>query len=193
MFGYQWNRFYRAAILKEYHILFEKVILYEDYFFNLEVIKHIKKMGILENVGYHYMKRQNESITTRYVPEYFELSKRRIVSMYQLYQQWNVQNALIYNILGERYLRYILAGLAKSYDKRATSTYRIRKEWLSSIKREDIYKQICQMCPVKQKELKIFQFVVNKEAWFFSIEIGRTVWVIKEKLPMLFNKIRKFK
>ena len=193
LFGYQCNRFYRADIIKKNNIKFEKVILYEDYFFNLEVIKHVKSMAVIEDVGYHYMKRPNDSITTRYVPEYFDLSKRRIGSLYQLYCFWNQDSTKVRNILGERYLRYILAGLMKSYDKKSKLVLKQRKQWLINVTEEKLYLDIVENCKTNQTALRMFLFMLQKKWWLGALLLGWGVWVIKEKLPIVFNKIRIYK
>ena len=193
LFGYQCNRFYRAAILKENQIKFEKVVLYEDYFFNLEVVKHVETLAIIENAGYHYMKRQNESITTRFVPEYFDLSKRRIESMFCLYKQWDAVTNKVYQVLAQRYLRYILAGLAKSYDERSNQTFNSRKMWIQSVSEDALYNDVVKNCNMNQLTLRILQFTMNKKMWCFSLVLGKTVWIVKEKMPTIFNRIRKFK
>lgn len=193
MFGYQWNKFYKAEIMKEYDVQFEKVVLYEDYFMNLEFVKRVNSIGIIADVGYHYMKRDNDSITTRFVPEYFELSRRRIESMFQLYQQWNADDKKVRDILGERYLRYILAALAKSFDKRSGSNFRARKKWLSEIRMDSLYIELVESCAIKQKIMKIFSTLMNNKMWTFSIIFGNVVWIGKEKMPVVFNKIRRFR
>lgn len=193
MFGYQWNKFYKAEIMKEYDIQFEKVVLYEDYFMNLEFVKRVNSIGVIADTGYHYMKRDNDSITTRFVPEYFELSKRRIESMFQLYQQWNADDKKIRDILGERYLRYILAALTKSFDKRSESNFRVRKKWLSEIRTDSLYIELVESCAIKQKIMWIFGALLNRKMWTFSIIFGNVVWIGKEKMPVVFNKIRRFR
>lgn len=193
LLGYQWNKVYRRELLTRNGIRFENAILYEDYFFNVEVMKCAESMYVLNEALYRYKKRDNDSITTRFVPEYFELSKRRISSMFQLYQQWDAVNSDVINILGERYLRYILAGLTKSYDKRANENDRSRKVWLRDVKEDLLYSELVQKCAASQKLLQVFRITINMEMWNSSLFIGKMVWLAKEKLPLLFNKIRRFK
>lgn len=193
LFGYQCNRFYRADILKNNSIEFEKIILYEDYFFNLKVIEYVNSMGILKDCGYHYMKRQNQSITTKFVPEYFELSTRRIESMYQLYQQWNQYNDMVRNVLGERYLRYILAAIVKSYDKRAKFNNIQRKKMLRLVVKSDLYSVTAKKCSVKGVALRVLQVALNRKQWLICLSMGKTIWIIRERLPGTFNKIRRYK
>lgn len=192
LFGYQWNRLYRSEIIKKNHIEFEKVVLYEDYFFNLKVAEHIQTMAVLANCGYHYMKRANESITTRFVPEYFELSTRRIESMYHLYCQWDYYNNTVRDILGQRYLRYILAALAKSYDERAGFDRKKRKEFVREISSSNLYRETSMNCNAGGG-LGILQKLLNKKSEALCLQMGKVVWIAKEKSTKSFNKIRKYR
>lgn len=193
LFGYQCNRFYRSSILIDHKIQFEKVILYEDYFFNLKVVQYIKTLGVIEDCGYHYMKRQNQSITSSYVPEYFELSTRRIATMYRLYEQWEKIDKKIIDILGARYLRYILAAIVKSYDSRAETNKNERVRMLKKIEESDLYQSTSKRCSIRENSLKIIQIGMNSKNWLFCLAVGRIIWVIREKLPGTFNRIRRFK
>lgn len=192
LFGYQWNRLYRAEIIKKNNIQFEKVVLYEDYFFNLKVVRCISNMAILSNCGYHYMKRTNGSITTRFVPEYFELSTRRIETMYQLYCDWNYCNANVKNILGQRYLRYILAAITKSFDHQSGFDKTKRKELIREIVTSNIYKEVSKHCNVKGI-LNVLRKALNNQNEFLCLQMGRIVWIMREKASKRFNRIRKYK
>lgn len=193
LFGYQCNRFYRSSILKQNNIQFERVILYEDYFFNLKIVPYIKKMGVISDCGYHYMKRQNQSITASYVPEYFELSERRIKSMYQLYEQWGRLDSKVIDILGSRYLRYILAAIVKSYDSYADTNHRKRINMLKKIATGDLYQATSKKCCASGVPLKVIQKGINSKCHILCLAVGRCVWIVREKLPSTFNKIRRFK
>lgn len=150
-------------------------------------------MVILSDIGYHYLKRSSQSVTAGYVPEYFELSSRRICSMYEAYLKWGNISQEVINILGERYLRYILAGLVKSFDKRAKMKGKERKTWLQSVVRSDLYGNLSQVCTVGQKKLYVFQKVLNGKHLFMGIQIGKVIWLMREKFPVLFDKLRRYK
>ncbi|RST79673.1 glycosyltransferase family 2 protein [Blautia sp. SG-772] len=192
IFGYQWNHFYRTELIRKHHIEFEKVILYEDYFFNLAVTKHIESVGVLSDCAYHYKKRQNDSITTKFIPDYFELSQRRIITMYQIYCEWKHFNDDVRNVLGQRYLRYIMAALAKSYDPRSEFNNKKRKCLVNEITDGNIYQKTAMVCQINGV-LKVLQYGLNKKNEHLCLGLGKCVWMIKEKLPQLFSKIRRYK
>ena len=61
LLGYQWNKVYKSELLKKNHIKFENTVLYEDYFFNIEVMRRAESLCILDEAFYHYKKRFNEN------------------------------------------------------------------------------------------------------------------------------------
>ncbi len=188
LFGYQWNHLYKADIIKNNDIRFEKVVLYEDYFFNLEIIKHVRKMEISSYAGYHYKKRQGENVTNRFVPEYFVLSRRRIKSMVDLYREWSLFSPAVKKICGERYLRYILSALMRNNMPEAEMSHEDRKNFLSKIYKDEVYIKVGRTCPVDSKILKTLQTLINKKSTVGVLSMGKMAYLGKIKMPDMFSK-----
>lgn len=191
LFGYQWNRLYRMEIIKQNNIMFEDSILYEDFFFNLSVIKHIRTMYILDSAAYHYKKRMNESITTRFVPEYFELSARRVREMYDLYITWDMCTKEVKDILGNILLRYIWSGMMRNYDRRSNLSREQIKSWLLSVEGSELYNSVGKHAEVLRKSIQLFQYFLNHRCINCCCLMGKSAYLIKVKYPMVFSKARK--
>ncbi len=84
MFGYAWNKAYRLEFLREQGMRYEKVTHIEDVLFNIEVAKHMTGMCTIAKELYHYRNGGQVRLTTKYLPEYFPLQKRRIESFLSL-------------------------------------------------------------------------------------------------------------
>lgn len=191
LFGYQWNHLYRLDIIKKYNIKFEEAVLYEDYFFNIAVAKQIKTMNILSKCGYCYKKRMNDSITTRFIPEYFELSTRRIKEMCELYKSWNMYTTDIQNILANIYFRYMLSALMRNCDKRNNSTFKQNREWVLTVVTSKMYVELCKDAMINGFVLKTLQKLMNARWLGVCCFIGKCVYIIKQKKPIIFSKIKK--
>ena len=63
-------------------------------------------MNILDFAGYHYNKRMDNSLTSKFVPDYYKLHRRRIELIYKQYQYWNKADAAK-EVLAALYTRYI--------------------------------------------------------------------------------------
>ncbi len=191
LFGYQWNHFYRMELVRDHRIRFEESVIYEDYFFNLEIAKHIRSMAVLSAPGYHYKKRMNDSITTKFIPDYFALAVRRISSMTELYRGWGALDGQAREILGNMYLRYILSGLMRNCDPRAKMNGRQRKNWVRELTASRLYLETAAVCNPKQMPLRILQSFLNHGNTASVLAMGRAVYLVKEKAPLLFGKSRK--
>lgn len=193
LLGYQWNKAYKRLLLREYDIKFEKVVLYEDYFFNIKVMEHTHSMNILELPLYHYKKRFNDSVTTRFVPEYFELSHRRVKTMYDLCLKWNSVNDTAKAILGKIYLRYILSALMRNSDKRAGMSMKERKIWIQGVAEDSLYSDVAAMSEIPSFPLRCLQSLLNQKKYRLSVLLGTMVYCVKQCGPMLFSKLKRNK
>ena len=193
LFGYPWNHIYRGEIIRDHNIRFEDAVLYEDYFFNLEVIKYVSNMEISSCVGYHYIKGRVGNVTSRFVPEYFPLSRRRIKTMVDTYREWELYSPAVKKISGERYLRYILAALMKNNMPESESTYEDRKAFVKLLYRDSLYKDIVATTKINSKILRLLQLSINKRRTFFVLSVGRMAYITRMKLPGFFSKKTRMK
>lgn len=129
LFGYQWNSVYRAELIRRHNIRFERALFYEDFFFNLAVAERVQVLATLHDTGYHYFKRQNQSVTHRFTKDYFALSYRRIAELVAFLERRRFLTGYACDLLGGRLLRYTLSALCRNTDPRADMTFRTRKRW----------------------------------------------------------------
>lgn len=191
LFGYQWNRLYDMEIIRKNNIRFEDSILYEDYFFNLEVIKYIEKLNIISNAGYHYKKQMNQSITNRYVAEYFALSRRRVKSMYVLYVRWGFDIENVKEILGNIYLRYILSALMRNCDRRSCMAHKQRRQWVKRVYMDELYRQLIEKERMHSAALKILQMNLRMHFTLGCLILGRLTYWLKSEAPLFFSLLKK--
>ena len=126
LFGYIWNAIYSAKIIGENHIRFLDFPLYEDYFFNLEYIRHTRTLAVLASGGYHYYKRQNARFTRRFKPHYFELSYSRVESFYKFCRENQGLTPENKAVLGRKLLRYTVSAMGRNGGQKGKS----RKAWI---------------------------------------------------------------
>lgn len=85
---YLWNKIYVVELIKENNIRFDESIrLGEDIIFNLEYLRNVGHISIIDKALYSYIKYNDESITKKYNPN--------------LYKTWNHIFTKIKNVLSE--------------------------------------------------------------------------------------------
>ena len=190
LFGYQWNKVYKADIIKTYNVRFEKAILYEDYFFNLDVIKHTNSMIIIDECLYHYKKRVNESITNKFVDEYYSLSYRRVESMYELYKEKGLLTSNVKCKLRRILLRYTLSALMRNCDPQAKMNYKERKKWIKENSKKEMYHAL--RMPKREKALfGLLEIFLEKNMYTGCLLMGRGMYIAKQGIPMVYLALKK--
>lgn len=188
--GYQWNKFYKKSIVDKNNIRFEKAVLYEDYFFTMNVIEHVQSLAVIDYAGYYYNKRVNQSVTHQFVKEYFELSKRRVETMLQYVKSRQLEKEAL-NTLGNIYLRYILSGIMRNCDKRSGMNKKQMKLWVEELKSDQLYQEISADCKVESKALKILQILINKKMSGPAVFMGKMVYITKSYGGRIFTAFTK--
>lgn len=62
MFGYVWNKLYKADIIINNKLEFEKDIFPADLYFNFKIVKYVNNIKVIDNTFYHYAHRSRETI-----------------------------------------------------------------------------------------------------------------------------------
>lgn len=179
LFGYQWNSIYRAQVIKEYNIKFERVLFYEDYFFNLEFARHIQSLATLDYAGYHYFKRVNSSITHQFTKDYFDLSYRRVNEMYDFCLNRDYKNDNVCNILGNKLLRYTLSALCRNLDSQSEMDHKKRNEWFLSICEKPLYSSLLSRCKVTNPAFGFLKVAISARVSFLALLLGRVVNLVR--------------
>lgn len=86
LFGYIWNGFYRASLIKKFSIRFDvHRRVNEDFFFNAEFFRHVKVLRTLDCTGYHYEKRGGGSLSTTAKNYSYEINRQKIAALIGLF------------------------------------------------------------------------------------------------------------
>jgi len=132
LFGYMCNSFYRNCKLHSTR-LNPKIKVNEDFDFNIRYINNISCMQGIDYCGYHYAKRENESVSTSINPTYYQDHMRKITGFLKLYQ--GVQNMpdIVRSNVFWLYTRFIYSAVARADVK-------CRSSVIKTIVQDDNYK-----------------------------------------------------
>ena len=189
LFGYVWNKLYRRSIIMANNIRFTDTKLYDDYFFNIEYAKHSGRIITLKQIGYLYNKDDGNRMTNQFIPDYYHLAKQRIESMLNYYKQYcNVtshdkeKNELyetVTEVLGNRYLRYLLSSIARNVDPRAGLNKADRYRRIEEIYQDRLYSEVSAACKTDNAAYRILQILLNGHKTAITDLYGRTVYRIR--------------
>ncbi len=118
LYGYAWNKLYNLEYLRSRNIEFTKMRFNEDIIFNISVFMEIESCNILSITPYHYAKRMNSSITSKFIPSYYKDIMLKIDRLYEQFETWDMLTPETLKMIASRYSRYFFSALQRNLDKR---------------------------------------------------------------------------
>ena len=190
LYGYASNKLYDLARIRQTGLCFENLTLNEDTVFNIRYFTEAPSAYLLAMAPYHYGKRLESSVTSRFVPDYYELQMLRVRMIYEQYLSWNLCTAEVRKILGNLYIRYTVSALQRNCDPRAGMDHAARRAWLQAQFSSEMYAALCADWAPENRLLRVFAPLFRKKRVGLSLFCGRVVYVVKNKMPIVFARLK---
>lgn len=190
LYGYAWNKFYNLEYLRKLGLQFEVITLIEDILFNVKYCMNIESMNVLPYSGYHYNKRMDNSLTSKFVPDYFKLHRKRIDLICRQYEYWNLYREDIKAVLGALYTRYIFSAVQRNFDKRAGMSWKSRKAWIKCVVKESLVQELIPYAKSEGVLLGTMIRLIRRKNIYGILMTGYTIYICKNKVPMVFSVLK---
>ena len=191
LIGYAWNKIFDLHYLRNEKVSFKKVPLIEDVLFTFSFIRNIDTMTVLDIAPYHYEKKVEDNLTNAFVPEYFKLHRRRILTLYNLYKEWHEITPEFLSQLGSLYARYILSAVERTYDRRAGILFLRRLSWIRRVYKDWLFQSIVRGAqPRDSLSLYLTIRVMETESAVLLATEGFIVHFVRYYLPKLYIVIK---
>ena len=192
LFGYMNNKFYDRKFLIENKFSCKSLALKEDFEFNINVFNVIDNFYILNKPYYFYKKRRNgNSLTSKFVPEYFEIHLNSVLMFKDLLQRKGILSDSAKGLLVDRFFRYFLSAVERNSNKQANLSFVQQKEWIRNLLESD--KRINWFLENKhfmRSKLKFLALLVNLKAYTSITLLGQVVKYIKQYAANVFTKLK---
>lgn len=139
-----WNKLYSSKYIKENNLKFPNTF-WDDFPFNLSVIRDIEKVAVTSKKYYHFMRARAESETAKYRSDMYEKREEEHQWMIDLYKYWGINDKDSLEMLNRRYIERLI-GCIENVTSKACSLS-------SKEKKAEIKKMIC--TPEARKALKV--------------------------------------
>lgn len=188
MVAVPWNKLYKKEYLDQYNLRFPN-LKWDDLHFNLEVLKNINSVAILDSCGYHFLRNRAGSETTVVFDKYlFSKRKEQFKHIMDVYLYWNITNKKILGVLYDYYLGRIfqciqeIAGNSQSIEDKKRCIFDILNDDLTVA-------ALNGYCGTGILKKITFRLLKCRNV-FFILFLGRIVNKIKSKHEVSFIKIK---
>ena len=161
-----WNKLYKAEYIKEKGLYFPNTF-WDDFPFNLSVVRDIERVGVTSKKYYHFIRKRSESETARYRSDMYDKREEEANWMEDLYDYWGISSKDVNEFLSRRYIERIIGCIEnitnkncklsvfekKSEIRRIVKTKRVRKA-LKVVKPNSGYMKIM-LVPIKMRSINL--------------------------------------
>lgn len=162
-----WNKLYKRALISEGFPL--ELSLGEDLMFNLEYLKKVKKISVIEKVGYEYCIENVDSLAIQFREDKFENScyLHRQVLQFAREQLGLEKEADWQDQAFVKQIRFSISSLVKAEGMSAIEKKQKIGEWIRRQEVVDAYRRAIRL--EKQDILLRFLALKRKEQWIYRI------------------------
>lgn len=192
LYGYACNKFYDLEYLRKLGIRYREYALNEDILFNIAFCRDISQMNVLGIPAYHYRKNMGmDSRTSQYVREYFQLHVKKIQALVDQYIYWGMFTKEIRRELAVIYTRYIMSALQRNCDPKSNMTLKKRICWIRRLYEQTLFQELIPHGRPKNLLVRIFHWCLNRHKTFLILFLGRIIYIVKSRMPGIFNVVQK--
>lgn len=180
------NKLYSKEIIDTYEIFFSETMdLGEDLLFNINYISHLKnaKICLVNKVLYRYIDNNNQSLTMKYNPDYFNIQHEIFEKLIEFFYKCNIVDKEYFKELYYDYF-FLIYNYFDIYMKSNNDLFIKKAHYLNKILKKDSLLDLCfKFCDFKEDSI-IATFIFKRKnyylIWLFQL-FGRGIKCLKRK------------
>lgn len=165
-----WNKLFRRDYIIDNGLRFPNTF-WDDFPFNLSVVRDVEKVVVSEKQYYHFMRARAESETAKYRSDMYDKREEEHGWMLDLYRYWQVDDPESMEMIQRRYIERVVGCIENVTNKSCTLS---GKEKRAEIKKMITDEKAVKACAVAQPRSKVMKLILLpiklKMTWLTYIE-----------------------
>lgn len=192
LFGYGVNKIYRNSIIQEKNIRIPDEHLIEDTMFNVYAFQESKSIACINKSLYYYIKRSKDknTVTSNYLPDYFEQYCQKIINLKEWYFSNGVYNERTKTMLANYYVRYSLSAIWRNTTKDSKMTKAQQKLWIDKYFDLDLSKELIEYANPSGKIAKIFAYLFKHKNKKMIYNSAKLIDFVTKNMITTLSKVR---
>ncbi|MDO4626297.1 MAG: glycosyltransferase family 2 protein [Pasteurellaceae bacterium] len=190
LFGYTNNKFYNSSIVLQNNLRNKPLALKEDFEFNIQFFSLINDFYILNKPYYFYKKRNNGSLTNKFVKEYFDIHMDSIFQFKKLMENKYGMNKNVESILVNRFVRYFLSAAERNANPASGLTLTEQNKWTYMVLSNQKYHYFLSNLDLLVGRMRVLRHFLSARYSWVIVLFGNSMKYLKSGLPVLFAKLK---
>lgn len=189
MLAVPWNKLYSRNYILENHLEFPPV-KWDDLHFNLEAVKEIEKVVVVDNDDYQFLRTRPGSETTKvFDKSLFDKRKQQFEHVLEVFNYWNLSNNQTNKALNYYFASRVFQVVQEISDNKAF-TYKTKLGLIQNIVNDDLVEHVLSGEKDGSTLVNMALIPLKHKRILLSLLSGKSVSVVKNKFNRRFNSMR---
>lgn len=184
-----WNKLFLASYINDNGILFPNTF-WDDFPFNLSVIKDIEKVVVSSEKYYHFMRARAESETAKYRPEMYDKREEEHEWLVNLYKEWGIDDENSREFLARRYIERFIGCVENITNPSCTLSYKEKRAEIKRMLKNPKVKESLANAKPRSSYMKIMLIPYRMNSVSLIYLESKTVTFVKRRFIKLFAKLK---
>ncbi len=149
-----WNKLFERKFIMDNDIRFRNTF-WDDFPFNLDVVRDVERVVLLEDCYYHFMRARADSETAKYRSDMLDKREEEHGWMLDLYKYWDVDSAESQEMIQRRYIERIVGCVENVTNTACTLSTKEKKAAIKAMLNSDRTKTALKIAQPNSTVMKI--------------------------------------
>lgn len=184
-----WNKLYSAKYILEHNLRFP-ITFWDDFPFNLSVLRDVERVVVSDKKYYHFMRARAESETAKYRPEMYDKREEEHGWMVELYKHWGVDDENSREFLARRYIERVVGCIENITNPGCTLKAKEKRAEIRRIIREPKVKAMLKVAKPRSAMMKLMLLPIRLQNVTLTYWEGCVISRVKRKNTRLFASLK---
>lgn len=184
------NRLFKKSIIEDNNIQFNNIILGEDMEFCNKYISFCNKISVIPNCLYHYVRERNDSVTSSYRDDLFEVRLREHINLTNFFKKQNLFDENFEEFLNRRFLERVLGCIQMTMGKGNKEKLQQKANHINEIINNEYVRYSFKNVSFTSIKTKVLMKILKSKLIVLNCFMGWGISLIKDKYSELFFKLK---
>lgn len=184
-----WNKLYSAKYILDHNLRFP-ITFWDDFPFNLSVVRDVERVVVSDKKYYHFMRARAESETAKYRPEMYEKREEEHGWMVDLYKYWGIDDENSREFLARRYIERVVGCIENITNPACTLTAKEKRAEIRCIIGDPKVSEALKTAKPRSIMMKAMLIPIRMGCVTLTLWEGYTISYVKRNSVRLFASLK---
>lgn len=184
-----WNKLISAKYITDNGIRFKNTF-WDDFPFNLDIVRDVERVALMEQKYYHFMRARADSETAKYRGDMLQKREEEHGWMLDLYDHWGVHDEDSIEMLQRRYIERIVGCVENVTNSACTLSAKEKKEQIRNMITSERAREALRLAKPQSTVMKLMLVPFKMKSVLLTYLEGMVISKVKSGNVQLFAKLK---